>query len=207
MGLGKLLVYTRKLNNIGRWANEYMGRRASVAEHSYCVAQIAQMLAFIEEENGAVINWKVLYRKALNHDVTEALVGDVLSTTKNYSQEAKKALAIVENELVNKHLLSPLAEPYQSLYREALFDGKDATPEGRLLAIADDIDALIECIQEVKLSNTDPFLEKYSFVLGKIVTHPMPSVAVFLRDILPLLTENCEKLQAVTKKTLAELPK
>ena len=90
--LGKLITTARKLNNIGRWANEFLHQRSSVAEHSFSVAQIAQLLGIIEEENGRQIDWKRLYRKALNHDIPEAVMGDVISTTKNSNAEVKKAL-------------------------------------------------------------------------------------------------------------------
>ena len=54
--LGKLITTARKLNNIGRWANEFLHQRSSVAEHSFSVAQIAQLLGIIEEENGRQID-------------------------------------------------------------------------------------------------------------------------------------------------------
>ena len=53
--LGKLITTARKLNNIGRWANEFLHLRASVAEHSFSVAQIAQLLGIIEEENAITV--------------------------------------------------------------------------------------------------------------------------------------------------------
>ena len=40
--LGKLITTARKLNNIGRWANEFLHQRSSVAEHSFSVAQQLQ---------------------------------------------------------------------------------------------------------------------------------------------------------------------
>ena len=80
MSLASYLLNIRKLNNIGRWANEFLHRRASVAEHSFCVAQLAQLLGVIEESFGAVISWKRIYRKALNPDVPESLMGDAIST-------------------------------------------------------------------------------------------------------------------------------
>lgn len=109
--LGKLITTARKLNNIGRWANEFLHQRSSVAEHSFSVAQIAQLLGIIEEENGRVVDWKILYRKALNHDIPEAVMGDVISTTKNSNAEVKKALSLVEETLVEENLLNSVHEP------------------------------------------------------------------------------------------------
>ncbi len=195
--LGSLITSARKLNNIGRWANEFLHQRSSVAEHSFAVAQIAQLLGIIEEENGNVIDWKKLYRKALNHDIPEAVMGDVISTTKNSNAEVKKALALVETNLVEEKLLHFISEPYKSIYREIIFDGKDETTEGLILKAADNIDALIECIQEVKLSNFEPFLEKYGYIKNKIKSINLYSAKYFIDNILPYIINNCKALEEV----------
>ena len=193
--LGKLITTARKLNNIGRWANEFLHQRSSVAEHSFSVAQIAQLLGIIEEENGRQIDWKRLYRKALNHDIPEAVMGDVISTTKNSNAEVKKALSIVEETLVGENLLNSISEPYKSIYREIIFDGKDDSIEGLILTAADNLDALIECIQEIKLSNCEPFLEKYTYILDKIKSIDLYSAGYFAQHILPYITNNCDALK------------
>ncbi len=192
--LGKLITTARKLNNIGRWANEFLHQRSSVSEHSFSVAQIAQLLGIIEEENGKQVDWKRLYRKALNHDIPEAVMGDVISTTKNSNAEVKKALSIVEETLVEENLLNDIAEPYKSIYREIIFDGKDESLEGRILTAADNLDALIECIQEIKLSNYEPFLEKYTYILDKIKNIDLYSASYFVEYILPYIN-NCDVLK------------
>lgn len=193
--LGNLITTARKLNNIGRWANEFLHQRSSVAEHSFSVAQIAQLLGIIEEEHGRKIDWKRLYRKALNHDIPEAVMGDVISTTKNSNAEVKKALSLVEETLVEENLLSSIQEPYKSIYREIIFDGKDESLEGLILAAADNLDALIECIQEIKLSNCEPFLEKYTYILDKIKSIDLYSADYFVQYILPYITNNCDALR------------
>lgn len=193
--LGKLITTARKLNNIGRWANEFLHQRSSVAEHSFSVAQIAQLLGIIEEENGRVIDWKRLYRKALNHDIPEAVMGDVISTTKNSNAEVKKALSLVEEALVEENLFNSISEPYKKIYREIIFDGKDESIEGQILTAADNLDALIECIQEIKLSNYEPFLEKYTYILDKIKSIDLYSAGFFIQHVLPYITNNCDALK------------
>ena len=192
MPFANLLLNIRKLNNITRWSNEYLHQRASVAEHSFFVMQLAQLLGFIEEEHGKKVNWETLYRKALNHDVPEALVGDVISTTKNVNEQIKKTIKTVEEKLVAEFLTEPLPEPYRGYYENALSEGKDESLEGEILRAADNIDALIECILEIRLSNTDPFLEKYVVILEKIKVIPLKSVDYFLKHILPYLAGECK---------------
>ena len=195
--LGKIITTARKLNNIGRWANEFLHQRSSVAEHSFSVAQIAQLLGVLEEQNGSEINWQKLYRKALNHDIPEAVMGDVISTTKNSNAEVKKALSLVEETLVEENLLAFINEPFRAIYRDIIFDGKDETIEGLILSAADNIDALIECIQEIKLCNKEPFLEKYGHILAKIKSINLYSVAYFVDNILPYIISDCEMLKDI----------
>ena len=183
-GLSQLLLNIRKLNNIGRWSNEFLHRRASVAEHSFSVTQIAQMLGFIEESLGGTVNWKALYRKALNHDVPEALMGDVISTTKNINEHTKETMKQVEIQLVDKVLLENVPSPFKEEYRFTVFDGKDDSLEGKILRDADHIDALIECLQEMRLGNTDPFTDKYSVILKKVEDSQVKCVKYFLKNVL-----------------------
>jgi putative hydrolase of HD superfamily len=189
MAFSDLLENIRKLNNVQRWSNEFLHCRASVSEHSFSVAQIAQLLGFIEENFSNSVDWKRLYRKAINHDVPEAVSGDIISTTKNVNRDLQAALSEVEERLVN-NMLQDLQEPYRRLYVEAIFDGKDDTLEGQILAAADNIDALIECLNEIKLANQYPFIDKYHIILDKIEQSPLKSVRLFLEEILPSLAKD-----------------
>jgi putative hydrolase of HD superfamily len=144
------------------------------------------MLGFIEESKGCKVDWKLLYRKALNHDVPEAVVGDVISTTKNVNEDIHDTIKEVEYLLV-ENMISGLPEPFRSEYRTAFFDGKDDSLEGKILTAADNIDALIECLQEIKLANTVPFAEKYAMIKEKIEKIPLASAEYFIKEILPSL--------------------
>ncbi|MCM0646828.1 HD domain-containing protein [Clostridium swellfunianum] len=194
MSLDKYLKTVRKLNNMGRWAPEFMHQRATVSEHSFLVAQIGQMLAIIEEEHGNKVNWERLFKKLINHDVVEALTGDILSFVKHRKTEMKKMVDIIEEEVAEEHLLSYMEEPYRSIYKNLMFDGKDETLEGQILRAADYIDALIECINELNLENCVPFEDKYNTILSQLKLVNLISAKYFLEDILPGLTSDCKKL-------------
>lgn len=201
-GLENIINLIKKLNNIGRWSNEFLHQRASVAEHSFSVAQIAQMLGIMEEQNGNSVNWKALYQKSLNHDVPEAIIGDVISTTKNATPQTKAALDEVEQTLMDVHLFSKLDLTYRDIYKKIIFDGKDSTLEGEILKAADNIDALFECLSEIKLANEEPFSEKYFMILEKINKSELKSVHIFLDEILPkLIGERCENQLSSKTKT------
>lgn len=195
MSLDKYLMTIRKLNNMGRWATEYMHQRPTVSEHSFSVTQIGQMLGLIEEQHGTVIDWRRLYSKLLNHDVIESITGDILSTTKHKSKEMKVMVDKIEQELCHEVLLAGIDEDYRNMYEKILFDGKDDSVEGKILSCADGIDALIECINEIKLNNCYPFKQKYNVILESIKQCDLYSSKYFLENILPGLIIDCERLQ------------
>ncbi len=194
MSLHNYLLAVRKLNNMGRWATEFMHLRTTVSEHSFFVAQIGQMLALIEEENGQVVDWGRLFKKLINHDVVEAITGDIISTIKHKNSEMRDMVSVIEKEVAEENLIVSMEEPYKSIYRGLLFDGKDESLEGNILRSADNIDALMECIGEIKLHNFYPFTEKYHSILAKLKQSDLVSVKYFVKVILIELIADCEVL-------------
>ena len=185
-GLANFLSYARKLANISRWNVEFLYKKASVAEHSFFVAQIAQLIGIIEERNGAVIDWKRLYRKAINHDIKESVTGDIPHHTKHRKEEVNQALAMIETELVREYILSEIAdEDYRHRIEEIINEDKDETLEGRILAAADMIDAMLECAQEIRLGNINPFQGKYRYWEKRLRNINLVAIPYFLNDILP----------------------
>jgi putative hydrolase of HD superfamily len=195
MGLHNYLMTVRKLNNMGRWSTDFMHQRATVSEHSFFVSQIGQMLALIEEENGNKVDWSRLFKKLVNHDVVEAMTGDIISTVKHKNDQLRDMLNMLEREIVEENLLSSMEEPYKSIYREMLFDGKDSTLEGEILKCADYIDAIVECVNEVKLNNLHPFADKFHSIVQKLAESNLISARYFISKILPGMTEGCSELE------------
>lgn len=195
MGLDHYLQTVRKLNNMGRWSTDFMHQRATVSEHSFFVSQVGQMLALIEEQNGNTIDWGMLLKKLLNHDVVESMTGDIISTVKHKNEEFRDMLNLLEKEVVEENLLVNVEEPYKSIYRDLLFDGKDDTLEGKILICADYIDAIMECINEVRLNNIVPFVDKYHSIVDKLSKSDLVSAKHFKDRILPELVKGCTALE------------
>lgn len=185
MGLGQYIHAARKLNHISRWASDFMHVRSSVSEHSFLVTQIAQMLGIIEEQHGNSINWEVLFKKALNHDVIESFTGDILSHVKNRTPKMKAAVGDIENMIADEILLSTMEEPYRKIYKDMLFNGKDDTLEGKILKYADYIDAMLECLTEYRLGNNSPFKHKFIEIREKCDKSELESVRYFIKNVLP----------------------
>lgn len=195
MGLHKYLLTVRKLNNMGRWSTDFMHQRTTVSEHSFYVAQVGQMMALIEEENGNTVDWGRLFKKLLNHDVVEAITGDIISTVKHKNEQLGDMLNLLEKEVAEESLLDNMEEPFKEKYREILLDGKDDTLEGKILKCADHFDAMMECIREVKLNNLDPFVEKYHIIKKNLLESDLASAKYFADKILPELVKGCKALE------------
>jgi putative hydrolases of HD superfamily len=193
-GLDNYLLAVRKLNNMGRWATEFMHSRTTVSEHSFFVAQVGQMLGLIEEEHSNVVDWGRLFKKLLNHDVVEAITGDIISTIKHKSKEMRDMVSLIEKEVAEESLFAHMEEHYKITYREILFEGKDDTLEGRILQAADYIDALMECIGEIRLHNNFPFVDKYHGILEKLKEVDLISVRYFVDFVLPPLISKCAEI-------------
>lgn len=195
MGLHNYLLTVRKLNNMGRWSTDFMHQRTTVSEHSFFVAQVGQMMALIEEENGNTVDWSRLFKKLLNHDVVEAMTGDIISTVKHKNEQLRDMLSLLEREVAEENLLINMEEPYKTIYREILFDGKDDTLEGKILRCADHIDAIMECIGEVRLNNLVPFVDKYHSIMARLRQSDLISCKTFTEQILPELVKGCKALE------------
>ena len=195
MGFANYLHIVRKLNNMGRWSNEYMHSRTTVSEHLFFVTQIGQMLGTIEEENGNSVDWKKLYEKLINHDVPEAMTGDIINTMKYRESKLKELVDKIEDELVEEELVANLDSPFKEKYREILMNFKDGSLEGLILEYADRIDALLECVYELKLGNSQTFKEKYFVLVGKLEESELVSVKYFLANVLPDMVEDIEVLE------------
>lgn len=195
MGLNNYLLTVRKLNNMGRWSTDFMHQRTTVSEHSFFVAQVGQMMALIEEENGNKVDWSKLFKKLLNHDVVEALTGDIISTVKHKNEQLRDMLNLLEREIAEENILVSMEEPYKTIYRDILLDGKDDTIEGKILKCADHFDAIMECIGEVRLNNLVPFVDKYHSIMEKLLESDLISARYFIETILPELVKGCKALE------------
>lgn len=161
----------------------------TVAAHSYRVASIAQVLGDIEEVHGQAIDWKLLYEKALNHDYTERFIGDIKTPVKYANKELRGMLQTVEEKMTDEFINQEIPEEFQEVYRRRLFEGKDDTVEGELLAISDKVDLLYESFEEIIKNNPEKvykemFIEAVTTIKG---FEHRPSVKYFFNEIFPEL--------------------
>lgn len=189
MGLNEYILGLNNLEKITRAPGFFKFTEHTVAAHSYRVASIAQVLGDIEELNGQTIDWKVLYEKALNHDYTERFIGDIKTPVKYASKELRGMLQTVEEKMTDEFIHQEIPAEFQEVYRRRLFEGKDDTVEGELLAISDKVDLLYESFEEIIKNNPEKvyremFIEAVMTI--KSFEH-RPSVQYFFDKIFPEL--------------------
>lgn len=189
MGLNEFILGLNNLETITRAPGFFKYTEHTVAAHSYRVASIAQVLGDIEEANGQPIDWKLLYEKSLNHDYTERFIGDIKTPVKYASKELRGMLQTVEEKMTDEFINQEIPAEFQEVYRRRLFEGKDETVEGELLAISDKVDLLYESFDEIIKNNPEKvykemFIEAVTTI--KSFEH-LPSVQYFFKEIFPEL--------------------
>lgn len=210
MGMHQFIQGLNNLETLRRAPGFFKYAEHSVAAHSFKVAEIAQLLADIEEEAGNKINWQMLYEKALNHDYTERFIGDIKTPVKYATPTLRHMLADVEDSMTENFIKNEIPAPYQDRYRRRLSEGKDDTLEGQILSIADKVDLLYESFGEIEKGNPERvFLNIYTESLSTILDFKdRPSVQYFLKEMLPdMLDEKFadrELLHQLTRQTIAD---
>ncbi|WP_414043735.1 YfbR-like 5'-deoxynucleotidase [Macrococcus animalis] len=187
MGVHQYFKSLSDLEKLIRCPGKFKYQEHNVASHSFKVTKIAQYLATVEEYHGAVINWKGVYEKALNHDYPEIFTGDIKTPVKYASKELKQLFSDVEEQMIARFINSEFPEEYRAIYHERLKEGKDETIEGQILSVADKIDLLYESFGEIQKRNPEPlFFEIYEKSLRTIIKFKhLNCVQDFLDNILP----------------------
>ncbi|AQP54556.1 hydrolase [Vagococcus penaei] len=189
MGLNEFILGLSNLEKITRAPGFFKFTEHTVAAHSYRVASIAQVLGDIEEHNGATLDWKVLYEKALNHDYTERFIGDIKTPVKYANRELRGMLQTVEEKMTDQFIREEIPEEFQDIYRRRLDEGKDSSIEGKILAVADKVDLLYESFEEIVKNNPeavykDMFIESIQTIKGY---SELACVGYFFEHIYPAL--------------------
>lgn len=208
MGMHAYFKSLTDLEKIYRCPGKFKFEEHSVAEHSFKVTKIAQFLGTVEEQEGAEVNWKLLYEKALNHDYPEIFIGDIKTPVKYADPKLREKLGQVEERMTFNFIEEEIPERFQAVYKDRLKEGKDETLEGKILSVADKVDQLYESFGEIQKGNPEElFTEIYEDSLRIILDfQELASVRYFIDSILPDLLAgtftNQEKLKKISDAML-----
>lgn len=142
-----------RMKNIYRWGLMRNTKSENLSEHSLEVAFIAHALGIISNKKfGSNINADRLAVKAMFHDTSEIITGDMPTPIKYYNPEIKSVYkqieTVAEDKLISyvpEYLKEDLADIYKNINED----------EKRLIKAADKISAYIKCLEELKMGNRE----------------------------------------------------
>lgn len=173
-----------RMKYINRWGLMRNTISENISEHSLDVAFIAHALAVIKNKcYGGNINAERVALLAMYHDTTEIITGDLPTPVKYYSKKIKDAYSEVE-EIAKVKMLSYLPLEIQDEYKSLFYNNQDEDYLWQLVKAADRISALIKCIEEKRMGNTD-FEKAELSILDSVEKINLLEVQYFIKNFLP----------------------
>ena len=146
---------TKRMNHVDRYSTFPVLRKENVAEHSWWVAFISLLIAedLRARGKGADIHIDSLLRRALCHDLSEIISGDIIRSYKHTNPTVKAAMD--EADAIN---MSELVAEYgesQDVILAAYTMAKDKRIEGQIVGFADLACVAFYCRSEWLLGNKE----------------------------------------------------
>ena len=187
MSESKFFAVISRMKYINRWALMRNTINENISEHSLEVAFIAHVLALIRNKRfSGNVSPERCALLAMYHDVTEIITGDLPTPIKYYSHEIKGAYDEIEHKAKNtlvSYLPDDLKEDFEPLFCKTSQEEEAWT----LVKAADKLSALIKCLEERQMVNTD-FASAEKSTLESIVAMNIPEANVFLDEFIPAYT-------------------
>jgi 5'-deoxynucleotidase len=185
-------AHLSRLRFIKRWGLMRNAVEEDVAQHSWEVAVLAHALAMIRRDVfGGQIDPQAVAARALFHDATEAITGDMPTPVK-YSPAMRQATAHLEDE-VGQEMLALLPEPLRE-GMQALFDHRQwPAQEAELIKAADRLAAWLKCQAELRYGNTE-FEQAALQIQAKMDEHMLPELRYFIDTFGPAYSLTLDSL-------------
>jgi 5'-deoxynucleotidase len=175
-----------RMKNINRWGLMRNTRQENLCEHSFETAVIAHALAVLRNTRfGGNADPGRAAALALFHDAAEIITGDMPTPVKYFSPKIRSAYREVES-VARDRLLGFLPEDLRDVYRSLL--GETAEPGDaeltRLVHAADKISAVIKCVEEKRMGNTE-FSKAETALRSAVKKLNLPEADCFMEEFLP----------------------
>lgn len=176
-------AHLSRLRFIKRWGLMRNAVEEDVAQHSWEVAVLAHALAVIARDVfGQALDPNAVAARALFHDATEAITGD-LPTPVKYSPAMRHATAHLESE-VCAEMVDLLPEGLKPALAPMLDHHAWPPAEAALIKTADRLAAWLKCRAELRYGNRE-FEQADQQVRAKIEEHMTPELRYFLDTFGP----------------------
>lgn len=176
-------AHLSRLRFIKRWGLMRNAVEEDVAQHSWEVAVLAHALALIRRDVlGLPIDPNAVATRALFHDATEAITGD-LPTPVKYSPAMRQATAHLE-EQVAAEMTQLLPDVLRPALQPMMQHDSWPADEAMLVKSADRLAAWLKCRAELRYGNRE-FEQAEAQVRSKIDAHMSPEVQYFIDVFVP----------------------
>lgn len=173
-----------RMKYINRWGLMRNTRNENLCEHSLEVAFIAHALGIINNEMfGGSLPVERLAILGMYHDVTEIITGDMPTPVKYYSPVIRGAYKEVET-VAKDELLSSLPDKIGRRYSSLLMETEEEEELWRYVKAADKLSALIKCIEEQQMGNSD-FDDARKTIESALEEMHLPEVDYYMKEFLP----------------------
>ncbi len=173
-----------RMKYINRWSLMNNTRYENISEHSLTVAMLAHALAVISNKMfGNDIDAEHAAAVALFHDCTEIITGDLPTPIKYSSKTLRNAYKNIEEEAAHQ-LTSTLPDYMKEEYEKLLLPSDTDPYTLKLVKAADKLSALIKCIEEEQMGNTE-FSRAKTEIISAINKMELQEAEIFMKDFLP----------------------
>lgn len=174
------ILLERKMVTVDRLSGTHKIKRYSLAEHSYFVALLFQILAEEEKIEYSLKDFSLIMR----HDLIEVITSDLIFPVKNFSEKTEKAWGEIEQELYNfnkeKFLCLPTDKSLEEELPPLVF---------HLFKDCDMLELLLFCYEEEKLGSK---VKTVRIIIEALTKSLEDSAFNSVRRIIGLLKETQE---------------
>lgn len=189
----KFFAYLNRMKYINRWSLMRSTVNENIMEHSQQVAVIAHALANISNLYfGGNLNADSIAVKALFHETSEVLTGDLPTPIKYFNPEIRDAYKALER-YSNDKLLALLPDELLKVYDPIVND--NSSDEHRFVKYADKIAAYIKCLDELNMGNAE-FRQAKQTIHDEIVNYHSPEVDYFMENFVEAFQLTLDELQS-----------
>ena len=179
----KFFAIISRMKYINRWGLMRNTAQENLKEHSLETAFIAHVLALYRNVRfGGNVDPERAALLAMYHDATEIITGDLPTPVKYYNAEIKAEYDKVE-KMAEEKLLSYLPEDLRGYYAPLFSKTEEDKELWVLVKAADKLSALIKCIEERQMGNSD-FTEAEKSTLQAVHDMALPEAEEFISEFL-----------------------
>lgn len=195
-------AYLARMKLIDRWSLMRCTQRENVQEHSLQVAILAHALCLIKNKYfGGKLSPDSVALRAIFHDATEVLTGDLPTPVKYFSADIRKAYQSIEEHAVDQ-LLTLLPEELRADYRELLTLNEGESEVRGIIKAADALAAYIKCQEEESAGNRE-FSRARKTIETKLrdLASRQPELEYFVMHFVPSFALTLDELSRPLEET------